>query len=1132
MYKKNGVKQILGLYIGTESIGWSLIRKATNPKIMDMGTRIFSSFVHNLGEGDRETSSATFRSLTRNARKIHSRKVCRKKRLLFFLADNKLCPLSPKELIRWQKKNRQRSLVARMNQWYALDPYYLRNLGLEKKLSQHELGRVLYHFTQRRGKIMNAAHNEGNPKILLQGLPAVNRLGITQTQDKLKGKYLGEYLYSILPEKGHPYHYTNERVRNRYLSRRMSVDEVKALLTKQKSYHNFITDSFIDTLIGGASTKGLIYFQRPAQYKKNGHIRTECPFEQTKRRLLKSHPLHEWYVLYCWVDSIRLYGEKLNTKQRETVLKVALQFSSFMFKKVRVALKVEDTLAFNYEDSNRVFLAHTLVQLSRVSSFGNKFLSLSEREQHELWHDLHFYTDKKMLEKRLRKRWGLSGKKAETVSAIKLRKGYGTLSMKATRIILSYLKKGFDVPNAIALAGIRNAVGCQKWKALADDVKKHITYFISNLVDEEVYSNLDAWIDDFRMEFDIELNTKKLYNTTFQGKEGTLLHSTPSEDQELQRKFKPVAQKPLFELRKLINNLIQEYGSIDQINFVLDGTVKASSKQRKQMYLSKKLRTQELPKIHDAVLDAGQNPTHTNLFKYKLWLEWNKTCPYTNAPISLEKLFSDEVCIVYIHPWKRFFNDSDRNKTLCMRHFAPYIKDKTPYEYFSTQPSGVWERVKTRVFAQLTHGSAKHVYYQNFKHFAMANYTKDAISQEFNDQHQMAIKLKRYLKRISPEVVAARGNAISSLRRKWGIGAVFSDVNKQRYLSAKEPAINALVTAINESKFLEELKDWNRYEPTIRNVFFPMPWSHFKQDALSAITTTSVSYAVNNKAVRKMLIKNAGKHTLSPKGKLHKDSFYGLRKTAQGEESFHIKKKINTLATAKQVSKIVDDGVRELVYDQIDLCGGFINGKVPKNALSTPTDKGWETNVFLPNKRGDKVPVRSVRMRENVSNAVQLQEGVNKYVNPRNNHHVVVYKTIDNAYNEHIVSFWEVVRRIRNKEPMYQLPSDGRMIIATMHIDDCFILGLSEKQIYTSLNEGLNLWDNVYRVQRLSSKYYEFRHIHDLDVYSQVYPSYVRILNFGDKKTGWLTHRPFKISISVLGKITPFYKPLKVPEMH
>lgn len=85
-------------------------------------------------------------------------------------------------------------------------------------------------------------------------------------------------------------------------------------------------------------------------------------------------------------------------------------------------------------------------------------------------------------------------------------------------------------------------------------------------------------------------------------------------------------------------------------------------------------------------------------------------------------------------------------------------------------------------------------------------------------------------------------------------------------------------------------------------------------------------------------------------------------------------------------------------------------------------------------------------------------------------------------------------------------------------------------------NEGLVggslcLWDHVYRIQRISSRYYEFRHIYDLDVYDQTHPNYVRILNFGDKKTGWLTHNPFKISISLLGKITPIFNPLKVPEM-
>jgi CRISPR-associated endonuclease Csn1 len=231
------------------------------------------------------------------------------------------------------------------------------------------------------------------------------------------------------------------------------------------------------------------------------------------------------------------------------------------------------------------------------------------------------------------------------------------------------------------------------------------------------------------------------------------------------------------------------------------------------------------------------------------------------------------------------------------------------------------------------------------------------------------------------------------------------------------------------------------------------------------------------------------------------------------------------------VSKIVDHSVKELIYDHIDLYGGFENGKIPRNALTTLTDTGWETNIFLPNRNGDKVPVRKVRIRENVSNAVQLNEGINKYVNPRNNHHVLIYKTLDGQFKEHIVSFWEAVKRLRNQDPVYQLPSDGRSVVTTLHINDCFILGLSNNKIKEYLDTGVSLWDHVYRIQRISSRYYEFRHFYDLDVYDQTHPNYVRILNFGDKKTGWLTHNPFKISISLLGKITPIFNPLKVPEM-
>ncbi|NCF43028.1 MAG: hypothetical protein GWP32_09165 [Bacteroidetes bacterium] len=82
------MKQTLGLFIGTESIGWSLVRDSSHSEIIDMGTRVFSSFVNHIGEGEREISNATIRTQARNDRKIYLRKIYRKRQVLTFLAAN------------------------------------------------------------------------------------------------------------------------------------------------------------------------------------------------------------------------------------------------------------------------------------------------------------------------------------------------------------------------------------------------------------------------------------------------------------------------------------------------------------------------------------------------------------------------------------------------------------------------------------------------------------------------------------------------------------------------------------------------------------------------------------------------------------------------------------------------------------------------------------------------------------------------------------------------------------------------------------------------------------------------------------------------------------------------------------
>lgn len=120
------MKQILGLHVGTESVGWALVRQSTSPRIVNMGTRIFSSFVSYLGVGDREISKATIRTQARNARKIYSRKTDRKKKVLLFLAQYDLCPLSVTDLKKWHNNTLSSSSNLNMQQWFALDPYELK----------------------------------------------------------------------------------------------------------------------------------------------------------------------------------------------------------------------------------------------------------------------------------------------------------------------------------------------------------------------------------------------------------------------------------------------------------------------------------------------------------------------------------------------------------------------------------------------------------------------------------------------------------------------------------------------------------------------------------------------------------------------------------------------------------------------------------------------------------------------------------------------------------------------------------------------------------------------------------------------------------------------------------------------
>ena len=301
-----------------------------------------------------------------------------------------------------------------------------------------------------------------------------------------------------------------------------------------------------------------------------------------------------------------------------------------------------------------------------------------------------------------------------------------------------------------------------------------------------------------------------------------------------------------------------------------------------------------------------------------------------------------------------------------------------------------------------------------------------------------------------------------------------------------------------------------------------MPWQNFWSDAEKAVNHILISHkkVSNDITIRTHITeKNGQKHKnvgVAARGQLHKETVYGNR-TFDGEQAFHVRKPIELLTTVKQLDKVVDKAIRLLIIKRIQVLGGFVNGNIPKDTFFIVDENGKKLpKIYLPNKNGNPVPILKVRMRENIGGAEKLKENLNQWVNPRNNHHVLIYKDEKGNLQEEVVTFWTVVERKRTGESAYKLPIDGKEIVTTLHINDMFLLGLKEDVINWDKPDYKLLKEHLYRVQKLTSGDYFFRKHKSSTVTDN---EYFQIRGFGFGKTGWFTFNPVKVKISVSGKI-------------
>ena len=233
--------KILGLDLGTNSIGWAIVEKDNDElSLIDKGVRIFSEGVKS--EKGIESSRAAERTGFRSARRIKFRRKLRKYETLKVLVKNKMCPLTIEEVEKWRKSGfKEYPLNPEFLKWLRTDdeeninPYFFRDKASKQKTPLFEVGRSFYHIAQRRGFLSNRL-DQSAEGIIEQHKPNIEaRIEEAQNSVELQNE-LKDYFEGV--------DILDDTVKGGF---KKDLDEgEKKLKTLYNSFLKIIKDNFID----------------------------------------------------------------------------------------------------------------------------------------------------------------------------------------------------------------------------------------------------------------------------------------------------------------------------------------------------------------------------------------------------------------------------------------------------------------------------------------------------------------------------------------------------------------------------------------------------------------------------------------------------------------------------------------------------------------------------------------------------------------------------------------------------------------------------------------------------------------------------------------------------------------------
>lgn len=825
--KNKQMKKILGLDLGTNSIGWAVVNTDENDKpisIERMGSRIVPLSPDDTNGFTKGNAISKNQSRTekRTARKGYDRYQLRREyltaelRKLNMLPDERLIKLPVLEL--WELRAKAATHGNR--------------------LTLPEIGRVLYHINQKRGYKHAKSDESADTKQKAYVAEVNARYALIKERNQTIGQYFAEKLKDseIETPKGKFYTY---RIKEQVFPRRAYEAEFDQIMECQKVFYpEILTEKEIDKL-----RNEIIFYQR--KLKSCKHLVSICDFEKREyenkegkivfggpKVAPKSSPLFQICKIWEEVNNVTLKNrkndelyitleqrkamvdfldthEKLTLKDLYSILGISKQDGWWGGKAIgkglqgnitKIALKsalgdfenAEKLLQFNLKNTDCGLIDEVTGEIVQMID-----AKVEKEPLYDLWHTVYSISDKEELANALKKKYNIYDEDIinRLYSIDFVKQGFGNKSAKAMRGILPYLQQGLKYSDACEYAG---------------------------------FSHSDSL-------------------TKTENEARQLLDKLPPVQKNALRQ--PIVEKILNQMINVVNALMVEYGQFDSIRVELARELKQSKDDRNTTFLQ----NEAMERLNEAIAkrletDYNIKPTKRIIDKYKLIfptkgcidkktgkfvtksfesLSTKKQCIYCGKSFSLAAaLNGDGYEIEHIIPRDLLCDNSQSNKVLSCRNCNSTKNNRTAFDFMRSQDKAVFDAYLDRVEKwcedDIISSSKRerlllsHEDYLERKKKGKTTeedkkYWEEFVSRQAGETQYISRESIRILKQCCRNVNATSGTVTATLRHLWGYDEILHQLNFERY---KQAGLTETVTWTSDhgknEHSKEQIVDWSK----------------------------------------------------------------------------------------------------------------------------------------------------------------------------------------------------------------------------------------------------------------------------------------------------------------------------------